>query len=709
MEALAGVRELVLANAIAIEDLEHSLEKLKSNQKLLEAKLDVLACQSPRKVDSTDWKSHSFNEYGAHRGENDAPPGLGPNKPIDEKTAKDSLAKPRGQLVEEAEEKDAIEKKHLEGWYLVGSNSSESENGEAGPKPKDGRSDTKVTAEEEEQRRSSRTEVEDLLSIVRKPKNTVGTAPLESRDISTRDESTAPADNPIVWFWEKDDGSWVPHGEVSNVTMERARANGEKGCQFWTGGQRYDVDFESMEQINPSSKLKSRVKRQDSEETSGSSSLEEAQEHAARAIRTLLSASLEYDHEVVTIDAVHEVVASDAVPALIRLLESKSSGAQLEAASALANIALSTNQVPHLVQRGAVQALLKLLQKSTSGKVKTQAVLALGNIAGDDAAHEDAVLKEGAMEVVIELAARHGTPVECLRKYTRTIAILCGGSDYSLDRAAIPLLARLTHNPDPEVCVNACWGLSSFSALSRHESKANDQLAHRVQDVIATGVCTRLVELLGGNSGHPGALVPALNTVGAIACGNKAGTQVLLNCHVLKHLSRLLMHTSVQIRKDACRIISKMTAGTAKHIEEVRNAGIIAQLVGIVKTDVNWVRKDAAWAIANAVAGGTRGQIQEMVTCLAVVPPMCDMLEYPEDKVQLVVLKCIDNILRAGVPHGGADQQLDGDSEDFDVSEYARPVVDCFGVDKLDALQSHENVEIRTKALEVMTEFFPED
>lgn len=53
-------------------------------------------------------------------------------------------------------------------------------------------------------------------------------------------------------------------------------------------------------------------------------------------------------------------------------------------------------------------------------------------------------------------------------------------------KQALPTLARLIQSNDEEVLTDACWALSYLS----------DGTNDRIQEVINTGVCRRLVELL---------------------------------------------------------------------------------------------------------------------------------------------------------------------------------------------------------------------
>lgn len=53
-------------------------------------------------------------------------------------------------------------------------------------------------------------------------------------------------------------------------------------------------------------------------------------------------------------------------------------------------------------------------------------------------------------------------------------------------KPAIPALERLIHSNDEEVLTDACWALSYLS----------DGTNDKIQAVIDTGVCPRLIELL---------------------------------------------------------------------------------------------------------------------------------------------------------------------------------------------------------------------
>jgi importin subunit alpha-1 len=103
----------------------------------------------------------------------------------------------------------------------------------------------------------------------------------------------------------------------------------------------------------------------------------------------------------------------------------------------------------------------------------------------------------------------------------------------------LPVLSSLLYSNDDEVLTDACWAISYLS----------DGTNDKIQAVIESGVCRRLVELLS----HPLTTVqtPALRSVGNIVTGDDVQTQVIINCGALPALLALLSSPKEGIRKEA--------------------------------------------------------------------------------------------------------------------------------------------------------------
>lgn len=198
---------------------------------------------------------------------------------------------------------------------------------------------------------------------------------------------------------------------------------------------------------------------------------------------------------------------------------------------------------------------------------------ALGNIAGDSPACRDYVLQQGALRPLLQLLSENHK-LSMLRNATWTLSNFCRGKSpqpnwdlvsfvsmvlpllctkcifYLKISPALTVLTKLIYSLDDEILIDACWAISYLSDGS------ND----KIQAVIESGVCRRLVDLLM----HPSTSVqtPALRSVGNIVTGDDLQTQVVITSGALPALLSLLSSQKEGIRKEACWTISNITAGS---------------------------------------------------------------------------------------------------------------------------------------------------
>ena len=75
---------------------------------------------------------------------------------------------------------------------------------------------------------------------------------------------------------------------------------------------------------------------------------------------------------------------------------------------------------------------------------------------------------------------------------------------------------------------------------------------------------------------------------------------------------------------------------------------------------------------------------------------MCDLLTVMDAKIVQVALSGLENILRFG----------ENDAKETGTNQYAVQIEECYGLDKIEFLQSHENLEIYQKAFDIIERYF---
>jgi importin subunit alpha-6/7 len=182
--------------------------------------------------------------------------------------------------------------------------------------------------------------------------------------------------------------------------------------------------------------------------------------------------------------------------------------------------------------------------------------------------------------------------------------------------------------------------------------------------------------------------------------GDDVHTQHVLDHGVIAPISVLLDHSKTSIRKEAMWTFSNITAGTLPQIQMVVEANVFPKFCEKIFNDEFAVRKEAIWAVSNATSGGDANVVQYLVN-IGAVRALIKALDESDARVVTVALEGLENMLRFGER---APLNTSGNASGNPVLAAITAVDEA--VEKIEALQNHDNHGVYAKATALIEKYF---
>lgn len=236
---------------------------------------------------------------------------------------------------------------------------------------------------------------------------------------------------------------------------------------------------------------------------------------------------------------------------------------------------------------------------------------------------------------------------------------------------------------------------SQYEAIVKYSCISLSRIAERFRNFIYAildvrlNIIPRLIEILVAST-STSIVKEAIIVLGNIACGGDSHIQSVLVA--LPSLLWLLDHPDLEIRREACWTLSKITAGTTEQKQAVIDAAIFPKLFELLKSEDVELKKRAVRVVWYV----TRGSPEQVWYLMneGVIPLLCEQLLGQDADIVTTALNGLKNIIHVSKTTRKLLKMLNF-------------LLECDGIESIDQLQNDKSWEISSLSKEIIQTLYP--
>ena len=189
-----------------------------------------------------------------------------------------------------------------------------------------------------------------------------------------------------------------------------------------------------------------------------------------------------------------------------------------------------------------------------------------------------------------------------------------------------------------------------------------------------------------------------LRTLGNVATGSDEQLNYLISINAIPYLEKSLSRNQKTVRREACWVLSNITAGSTFAITAVLGRmELVRELVNILDNDLPNIKEEALYALVNATENGEKAALAGLYREVELVRHISDMVKECKDvSAQETALECLGYVLELG------SKLTESKSRNMFVAE----LFNLKMVEVLEELQYSESDKIYDRVSYILCNFF---